>query len=78
MPSKLASEVFGGSAVVMVSCGYDHTMAVTEAGRLFTFGSGQCGQLGHSDRNDRDVPAEVGATRFRGARIVFAAAGYAH
>ena len=32
-PEKLGREVFGGSAVMMVSCGGHHTMAVTEVGR---------------------------------------------
>ena len=77
-PAKLGREVFGGSAVTMVSCGGHHTMVVTEAGRIFTFGCGYGGQLGHGDRNDRDVPAEVGAALFRAARVVFAAAGCMH
>ena len=42
-PAKLGREVFGGSAVMMVSCGCGHTMAVTEVGRLFTFGYGGWG-----------------------------------
>ena len=78
-PAKLGREVFGGSSVILVSCGGfhtmgGHTMVETEVGRLFTFGFGNFGQLGHGDRNDRDVPAE----RFRGARVVFAAAGGLH
>jgi alpha-tubulin suppressor-like RCC1 family protein len=64
VPAKLGREVFGGSAVTMVSCEWRHTMVVTEAGRLFTFASGQDGKLGHGDTNDRDVPVEVGAARF--------------
>ena len=35
-------------------------------------------QLGHGDSNSGDVPAEVGAARFRAARVVFAAAGSFH
>ena len=77
-PAKLGREVFGGSAVMMVSCGGRHTMAVTEVGRLFTFGYGYNGQLGHGDRQHRNVPVEVGGARFRGARIVYAAAGCFH
>ena len=34
IPAKLGREVFGESSVMMVSCGFAHTMAVTEAGRL--------------------------------------------
>ena len=77
-PAKLGREVFGGSAVMMVSCGGYHTMAVTEVGRLFTFGAGDNGQLGHGDRSKRNVPVEVGGARFRGARIVYGAAGGNH
>ena len=53
-------------------------MAVTEVGRLFTFGYGGNGQLGHGDMQHRNVPVEVGGARFRGARIVYAAAGLYH
>jgi alpha-tubulin suppressor-like RCC1 family protein len=53
-------------------------MAVTEEGRLFTFVYGASGQLGHSDTNSQDVPAEVGEARLRCARVVFAAAGGLH
>ena len=53
-------------------------MAVTEVGRLFTFDYGENGRLGHGDRSNRNVPVEVGGARFRGARIVYAAAGGIH
>ena len=41
---------------------------------VLTFGRGNNGQLGHGDTSDRNVPVEVGGARFRGARIVYAAA----
>jgi len=77
-PATLRPERFGGSPVLMVACGASHTVAVTEMGRVFTFGIGGEGQLGLGDRNDRDAPVEVEPARFGGVRIVHAAAGTRH
>ncbi|XP_014911336.1 probable E3 ubiquitin-protein ligase HERC4 [Poecilia latipinna] len=39
--------------VTHISCGQEHTVALTKDGAVFTFGSGQHGQLGHNSfRND--------------------------
>ena len=43
--AKLGREVFGGSAVTMVSCGGVHTMAVTEVGRLTVNSPGVAGSI---------------------------------
>ena len=45
--------VFAGSRVVMVSCGFWHSMAVTAAGHAWTCGSNGSGQLGVGDRTNR-------------------------
>jgi hypothetical protein len=42
-------EALAGKKVVGVSAGNNHTAAWTEAGELFTFGSGLHGKLGHGD-----------------------------
>lgn len=78
VPVKLGRELFGGLRVIMVSCGGHHTMAVTNAGSVFTFGEGPHGQLGHGDRNHRSFPTEIPATRFGQAQVIFVAAGYIH
>jgi regulator of chromosome condensation len=59
----------------MVACGAFHTIAVTKAGRTFTFGCGGNGRLGHGDTAGRDEPVEIPLRRFKGDRIVFVAAG---
>ena len=51
---------------VAVACGWDHSLAVTRGGQLFTWGAGQYGKLGHGDEEPRDVPTLV-ATLARGA-----------
>ena len=44
-------EVFNTNkvAVVQIAGGDGHTVAVTENGRLYSWGASACGQLGHSD-----------------------------
>ena len=44
---------------VAVACGWDHSLAVTRHGQLFTWGAGQYGKLGHGDEEPRDVPTLV-------------------
>ncbi len=39
--------------------GGEHTLALTSNDLVFSWGSGQCGRLGHGDDQDRDVPTLV-------------------
>ncbi|XP_068614172.1 probable E3 ubiquitin-protein ligase HERC3 [Brachionichthys hirsutus] len=45
--------------VVHISCGEDHTAALTKDGGLFTFGDGSWGQLGHGSTNSELFPRQV-------------------
>ncbi len=38
---------FDGKKVIMISCGYKHSMALTECGHVFSWGYNKSGQLGH-------------------------------
>ena len=73
-----AEEEFGGSPVLMAACGNSHTLAVTKAGTLWSWGVGDDGRLGHNDDNNRLVPTQVEAQHFGRAKIVSAAAGESH
>ena len=57
-----AVAALSGIDVARVACGWDHCLAVTDDGRLYTWGAGGHGKLGHGDDQARDVP-----TRVRGA-----------
>jgi len=74
VPARLA-HTWGGSCVRMVSCNrggdpYTYTMAVTEDGAVWTWGSPCCGQLGHDDRLPRLTPTRIPQAAFGGAHIV--------
>jgi len=71
-------EAFGGSPVLTVACGNRHTLAVTKAGTLWSWGQGDGGKLGHNDYDSRLVPTQVEAQHFGYVRIVCAASGLTH
>ncbi|XP_068113476.1 probable E3 ubiquitin-protein ligase HERC4 isoform X2 [Hyperolius riggenbachi] len=45
--------------IVYISCGEDHTAALTKEGGVFTFGAGGYGQLGHNSTNHEINPRKV-------------------
>ena len=64
-----------GEHVVFVAAGAADTVAVTAGGRLYTWGSGNYGHLGHGDTGRRLVPTLVGAGAFGGSAVVMAGCG---
>jgi len=72
-----AAPAWGGSRVLMASCGEHQTMAVTEAGAVFMWGFGWFNRLGQRDPCDRHVPTRVDAPAFgNGVRIVSGCVGW--
>jgi alpha-tubulin suppressor-like RCC1 family protein len=65
-----------GIRVSSIACGPWHTVLVTSAGQLFTFGDGTFGVLGHGDRKSASVPREVES--LKGLKTVRAACGIWH
>uniref|UniRef100_A0A672YRH4 Probable E3 ubiquitin-protein ligase HERC3 n=1 Tax=Sphaeramia orbicularis TaxID=375764 RepID=A0A672YRH4_9TELE len=61
---------------VHVSCGEDHTAVLTKDGAVFTFGSGQHGQLGHNSFRDELRPRLV--AEFWGSKVTQVACGRHH
>lgn len=49
--------------IVKVGAGYDHSMAVTDKGELFVWGSNSGGQLGTGDGKDHTYPVLVSALK---------------
>jgi len=68
--------LFGGAAIGMVVAGDSHCMALEkDGGRLWTWGSSICGQLGHGASIGSHQPVAIPAAAFGGARVVFMDAG---
>jgi len=56
-PRRVPAAGFNGEQVVMVAAGRGHTVALSEAGHVFTWGNGEYGQLGHGDEEDQAFAA---------------------
>jgi alpha-tubulin suppressor-like RCC1 family protein len=63
--------------VRQVACGGLHTALVTESGRVYTWGDGRAGQLGHShDPSVKQTPRQV--EKFNDVFVVMVACGRSH
>ncbi|XP_075998043.1 putative E3 ubiquitin-protein ligase HERC3 [Genypterus blacodes] len=61
---------------IAISCGKDHTTILTKDGAVFTFGSGQYGQLGHNSFTDELHPRLV--AELSEAKVIKIACGRHH
>ena len=90
-PTLVSRGAFGGEGrrrdagqVLMGACGAFHSLAITRAGQLFSWGAGADSQLGHGDCECCVVPTLVDPRHFarasdkRGACVCSVAAGYMH
>ena len=64
--------------IVMVAAGGEHTVALSEAGHVFTWGCGFFGQLGHNNNVNELAPRQIAGGAFMGEKVVFVAAGENH
>ncbi|KAE8703042.1 XB3 in, putative isoform 1 [Hibiscus syriacus] len=65
-----------GLQVLSISCGTWHSALATSNGKLFTFGDGRFGVLGHGDRESTTYPKEV--QMLNGLKTVKVACGVWH
>ncbi|EKX46605.1 hypothetical protein GUITHDRAFT_48927, partial [Guillardia theta CCMP2712] len=65
-----------GVACMSVSCGGAHTVVVSEDGRVFSWGLGANGQLGHGSRDNLTTPSVVQAMRGRDVLAVTCGVGH--
>jgi alpha-tubulin suppressor-like RCC1 family protein len=84
VPRRVPAAAFNGERIVMVATGL-HTVALSEAGHVFTWGLDNFGQLGHGGGANQRAPRQVEAGRFAPPgqgdapeRVVFVAAGTRH
>ena len=77
-PERHRMERFGFSRAMMVCCGSDYTMLLTEAGHVWNCGYGGEGALGHGDLLDQYTLTQIDPARFGGARIEMITSGEVH
>ena len=80
LPRQVEAARFAGKKLVFVAAGEWHTLAVTARGKLYTWGKGGHGQLGHGDSALwlGLEPAEVAETAMGGRQVSTAACGDDH
>lgn len=49
--------------MLLVACGWRHTITVSTSGSLYTYGWSKYGQLGHGDFEDHLVPHKLEALK---------------
>ncbi|KAF8103195.1 hypothetical protein N665_0188s0146 [Sinapis alba] len=75
IPKRIAGPLEGLN-VASVTCGPWHTALITSHGRLFTFGDGTFGVLGHGDKETVQYPREVES--LSGLRTIAVSCGVWH
>jgi len=71
-------EALSEDRVVGVTLGYGFTLAATDAGAVFSFGSSPEGALGHGSLEAEVLPRRIDVLAQTGRRFVAVAAGYHH
>ncbi|KAI4330103.1 hypothetical protein MLD38_028410 [Melastoma candidum] len=74
VPERVSS--VHGEKMVMVACGWRHTISVSASGTLYTFGWSKYGQLGHGDFEDHLIPHKLEA--LQGSIISQVSGGWRH
>ena len=72
-PIPRVVEALQGVHISAVAAGNSHSLALSGAGALYSFGGGVYGELGHGDTHDQLAPRLIAA--FQGVRVSVVAAG---
>ena len=68
----------GGERVVAVSAATYHTLALTDGGRVFSWGVGWHGRLGHGNAYNQQLPTHINIAAFNEVGVMAVSAGGSH
>lgn len=74
VPQKVSS--VDGEKMVLVACGWRHTISVSSSGCLYSYGWSKYGQLGHGDFEDHLIPHKLEA--LSGSFVTEISGGWRH
>jgi alpha-tubulin suppressor-like RCC1 family protein len=74
---KLITTLANHTFITMVSCGQNHSVALTDRGQLYSWGSSRFGQCGQGGRGDVKVPTEIRIESY-GTKFVDISCGDTH
>lgn len=75
-PALLLALAEAKEDIIKVACGWDHSIAISSSGQVFTWGSGTNGKLGHGDEENCELPTLV--RDLEGKMVVDAKGGCEH
>ena len=75
-PRQLKIDEAKNLPVVQVSCGRMHSICVTDSNRIYSWGCGQNGRLGHGSTDDELMPKEI--LFLSHLKVIDASAGESH
>ena len=62
---RFSRDLFNNENIVMVSMGFDHCVALSDSGNVYTWGDSDFGQLGHNDGQPHRDPKLIPPTSFQ-------------
>ena len=75
-PRQLKIDEAKNLPVIQVSCGRMHSICVTDSNRIYSWGCGQNGRLGHGSTDDELIPKEI--LFLSHLKVIDASAGESH
>ena len=75
VPTMITPTAFSDVRIIAISAGRSHSMVLDSNGDVWIWGSGDNGQLGHGDTEDRLVPTRIKHSDFASVNIIAISAG---
>jgi alpha-tubulin suppressor-like RCC1 family protein len=76
IPKLIQTSSLKGQKIIQIAVGKTHCLLLSDQGRVFSFGDGSKGQLGHGDFINQVAPKPIEAEILKNLKIVQVAAGH--